>query len=314
MYIKAIMIILFFLAIMSFTQTIAQEPVKDLSIGNKWFYKQTGWAHGGINLNASRTIEVIGDTVIDGIEYAKLLENYIGENGFTNFYRFFEMADSSKLRTVYFCYFYWGPNWVNELSYDFSMELGEIFYNDTINFYQPSFEIEYKGDTTLFNQQLNYIKINTWDCDYFSGDFDHFIIAEKFGMIQRNSDGSDAHETQILQGTIIDGVVYGDTNLVLKVDEVYVNYVFNLESNYPNPFNPNTSIKYKIPEITFVTIKVYDVLGNEVATLVNEEKPAGSYEIEFQSTMGSRQLASGIYYYQLMAGDYVGTKKMILLK
>ncbi len=89
---------------------------------------------------------------------------------------------------------------------------------------------------------------------------------------------------------------------------------FLIQQNYPNPFNPTTKIKYQIPEISFVTIKVYDVLGNEVVTLVNEEKPAGSYEIEFQSTMGSRQLASGIYYYQLMAGHYVETKKMILLK
>ena len=61
-------------------------------------------------------------------------------------------------------------------------------------------------------------------------------------------------------------------------------------------------------------MKVYDVLGNEIATLVNEEKPAGEYEIEFQSAVGGRQLASGIYYYQLRAGDFVETKKMILLK
>jgi hypothetical protein len=67
-------------------------------------------------------------------------------------------------------------------------------------------------------------------------------------------------------------------------------------------------------EVGFVTLKVYDVLGKEVATLVNEEKPAGSYEIEFKSSVGSLQLASGIYYYQLRVGDFVETKKMILLK
>jgi hypothetical protein len=63
-----------------------------------------------------------------------------------------------------------------------------------------------------------------------------------------------------------------------------------------------------------VILKVYDVLGNEVATLVNEELPAGEYKVEFQSTVGSRQLTSGIYYYQLRAGDYLETKKMVLLK
>jgi 5-hydroxyisourate hydrolase-like protein (transthyretin family) len=61
-------------------------------------------------------------------------------------------------------------------------------------------------------------------------------------------------------------------------------------------------------------LKIYDVLGNEVATLVNEEKAAGSYEVEFQSTVGSHQLASGVYYYQLRAGDYLETKKMLMIK
>jgi 5-hydroxyisourate hydrolase-like protein (transthyretin family) len=63
-----------------------------------------------------------------------------------------------------------------------------------------------------------------------------------------------------------------------------------------------------------VRLKIYDVLGNEVATLVNEEKSAGSYEVEFQSAVGNKQLASGIYYYRLHAGNYVETKKMVFLK
>ena len=105
--------------------------------------------------------------------------------------------------------------------------------------------------------------------------------------------------------------------------------VFELSQNYPNPFNPATSIKYQVSSSSLVTLKVYDVLGNEVATLVDEYKPAGSYEVEFKSTVGSHQLASGVYYYQLRAWDpstslpadrqgsgqvFVETKKMILLK
>ena len=89
---------------------------------------------------------------------------------------------------------------------------------------------------------------------------------------------------------------------------------FSLSQNYPNPFNPNTNIQYAISSRQYVTLKVYDVLGKEVATLVNEEKPAGSYEVEFQSSVGSPQLASGIYYYQLKTVDFIATKKMILLK
>jgi hypothetical protein len=67
-------------------------------------------------------------------------------------------------------------------------------------------------------------------------------------------------------------------------------------------------------ETSNVSLKVYDVLGNEIATLVNEEKPAGEYEVKFQSTVASRQLASGIYFYRLRAGEFGETKKMILLR
>jgi len=85
---------------------------------------------------------------------------------------------------------------------------------------------------------------------------------------------------------------------------------YSLSQNYPNPFNPVTSINFAISNREFVTLKVYDVLGNEIATLVNEQKPAGEYDIDFNAS----SLSSGIYYYQLKAGDYIETKKMILIK
>jgi hypothetical protein len=83
-----------------------------------------------------------------------------------------------------------------------------------------------------------------------------------------------------------------------------------LFNNYPNPFNPSTKVKYQIPKISFVTIKVYDVLGNEVENLVNEEKPVGTYEVEWSGS----GLPSGVYFYQLRAGEFVETKKMVLIK
>lgn len=94
---------------------------------------------------------------------------------------------------------------------------------------------------------------------------------------------------------------------------------FVLFQNFPNPFNPSTWIKYSIPsnvkrETSNVILKVYDVLGNEVATLVNEYKPSGSYEVEFNTSSGIRNLVSGIYFYQLRVDDQIQIKKMILLK
>jgi len=93
-------------------------------------------------------------------------------------------------------------------------------------------------------------------------------------------------------------------------EELSVVSDFNLEQNYPNPFNPSTSIKFSVPTSEFVTLKVYDVLGNEVATLVNEQKAVGSYEVRFDAG----NLASGMYIYTLKAGNFTQTKKLMLMK
>jgi len=85
---------------------------------------------------------------------------------------------------------------------------------------------------------------------------------------------------------------------------------FWLSQNYPNPFNPLTKISFKLAETGFTSLKVYDVLGKEVATLVEEEKPVGVYEVEFDAT----KLTSGIYFYQLKSGSFIKTKKMIFIK
>jgi len=85
---------------------------------------------------------------------------------------------------------------------------------------------------------------------------------------------------------------------------------YELKQNYPNPFNPITKISWQLPVGSWQTLKIYDMLGNEVATLVDEYKPAGSYEIEFNAV----NLPSGIYFYRIQAGSFIDTKKMILLK
>src|SRR3972149_8705335 len=119
--------------------------------------------------------------------------------------------------------------------------------------------------------------------------------------------------------------MFDGSNLIIvtsvSVDDVMVKN-FNLSQNYPNPFNPTTKIRYTIPSVgtrdrVSVQINVYDVLGNEISTLVNEEKQPGTYEVEFNAVGTSRDLSSlpsGIYFYQLKAGNYIETKKMVLIK
>ena len=85
---------------------------------------------------------------------------------------------------------------------------------------------------------------------------------------------------------------------------------FSLKQNYPNPFNPSSKIKYNVSSLSFISLKVYDLLGKEIATLVNEEKTPGEYEVEFDA-LG---LPSGIYFYQLTAEGISDVKKLVLLK
>ena len=127
--------------------------------------------------------------------------------------------------------------------------------------------------------------------------------------------------------TFLDGNIYsfdksipiiGEGHPSDIVDNEVMPNEFMLHHNYPNPFNPSTKISWRSPVGSWQTLKIFDVLGNEVATLVNEEKPAGNYEVNFDAS----KLSSGVYYYQLRAIDpstgsgqgFVETKKMILLK
>jgi len=106
------------------------------------------------------------------------------------------------------------------------------------------------------------------------------------------------------------GWAVGTGGTILKTTNGGVTFAFSLYQNYPNPFNPTTTISWQSPVSSWQTLKVYDVLGSEIATLVNEEKPAGSYEINFDA----KGLTSGIYFYTLIAGSFRETKKMILLR
>ena len=85
---------------------------------------------------------------------------------------------------------------------------------------------------------------------------------------------------------------------------------YSLFQNYPNPFNPSTNIKYQISKNSFVILKVYDLLGREISTLVNELQKAGVYEVQFSNS----ELTSGIYFYRMQAGNYSETKKMVYIK
>ena len=112
-------------------------------------------------------------------------------------------------------------------------------------------------------------------------------------------------------GTHGRGIFIGEPNSSVNVDEDKLTASsFELFNNYPNPFNPTTIIEYSVVSNEYVSLKVYDMLGKEITTLVNEQKSAGKYKVNFDAS----SLASGVYIYKLTAGNFSDSKKMVLTK
>jgi uncharacterized delta-60 repeat protein len=187
-------------------------------------------------------------------------------------------------------------------------------------YYEIAVTPQNAGINTNFNASLRL---------YYRDDETHTIDESKLKLVRYTNEGwiyvggtvnTIENYVEAAGVTAIGIFAFADPDSITSVDSENNTTVdnFNLEQNYPNPFNPTTKIKYAISSFIasetkqsqFVSLKVYDVLGNEVATLVNEEKPAGSYEVEFNAS----RLASGMYLYRLQAGSFVQTKKMILLR
>jgi len=276
-----------------------------LSVGNKWVYLTITYINPNIEYGV-KVEEVIGDsTAVNGKLYYHLKEDE---------YHFLDRVDSVDGKVYRF---HENPN-LPESEYVIGNLLCEI--GDTLITFSPTFPgwpsyLIITGIDSFNKWGLTKLRKNFAQTTYLA--YSHFSYTEDIGMDYWGGgiNGTSSYAERILKGCVINGVVYGDTTVVsVENEETPIANEFKLEQNYPNPFNPNTVISYRLAVTSNVTLKVYDVLGNEVATLVNEELPAGEYEVEFQSTVGSRQLTSGIYFYQLKAGSIVETKKMILLK
>ena len=155
----------------------------------------------------------------------------------------------------------------------------------------------------IFDKMRSIKGVLIFDYSYY---YYYFWVAEGIGLVRTQYDDGSGLDINYAK---IDGKMYG-TLVSVEEEMPLLSSEFNVSQNYPNPFNPSTKIKYSLNQYGYVSLKVYDVLGKEVATLVNEDKSVGNYEVSFNAS----NLASGIYYYQFRAGEFVETKKMILLK
>ena len=186
-------------------------------------------------------------------------------------------------------------------------ELYVTFWDTMTNRWGNVYELNinsnaYQPDTTnLFNW------IGGWDEDPW--------ISPDGKLLFFHSNRDAAREDTIIAPDIYMSILLIDengnpVNAEREENKTTISSEFMLSQNYPNPYNPSTKINYSISNSGIVILKVYDVLGKEVATLINEEKHSGNYEVEFNAD----NLTSGIYFYTLKAGEFVSTKKMILLK
>ena len=164
--------------------------------------------------------------------------------------------------------------------------------------------------------------IGTWDGMYLSSDNGIHWKDCNFGFPQNsNIQSIKINGENIFAGTKSNGVwrrLFSEVTTPIDDNIIHMSQYFALSQNYPNPFNPTTIISYQLPVNSKVSLKIYDLLGREIATLVNEEQPAGWKKVEWDATNVTHHkaggLASGIYFYRIQAGTFVEIKKMILIR
>jgi hypothetical protein len=168
-----------------------------------------------------------------------------------------------------------------------------LYTNPGTGSFQPNGEPLYDGS------QLSWVEESIDISDFVDEQITLRFLLKSDGYI--TEDGWYVNDIKVI---LYQGVTVNADNITTVADE------YSLGQNYPNPFNPETKINFQIPETGMVSLIVFDVLGNEIANLVNEEKSAGKYEIDFDAS----GISSGIYFYTLRTNNYISTKKMILVK
>jgi hypothetical protein len=274
-----------------------------LAVGNRWVYDYTilDW-----NMNGSQDIffrEVVSEKVKqNGKNYFEILEKYINSGVTDTVYERIDSLEGKVYRFEEFC-----PN-QEQLIEDLVMEVNDSSFASRFEYCIEHAPTELSSEQNynqwgLYGLNRNYLASSLLTADY--------NLYSQIGLVNINLSDDNYFKTYVIKGMLKDGIVYGDTTLTDVDDQINgIPTTYMLDQNFPNPFNPSTKITYEIPVQSNVLLRVYDIIGNEVATLVHEPKPAGIYHILFDAT----SLSSGVYFYRMQAGDYIETKKMIYLK
>ena len=264
------------------------------------------------------------DTVNSGLPYQRVLKVTSDLNG--KVWGLAAADNSSNISLFSFDGLDWNstpapypPHWVSTITAD---KKGNIWYataypaEGIVQYNGSNFIFHPKPDSTLYfpTTLATDTSGNLWVCwenglaEYNNNSWYTYKDSVEYDF----SDMAIDSKNNIWLSTYGDGVVLFNKNGIVLSNNEENNYVnnFNLSQNYPNPFNPSTSIQYAISSRQLVQLKVYDILGSEVATLVNQEQSVGNYKVDFNAS----HLSSGVYFYQIKAGEFVQSKKMILIK
>ncbi len=286
--------ILILIILLSITEALLYNPqtfsqsgeAKTLEVGNEWVYHYENISQTS-NYYIRKT--VIGDTLIKQKNYAVIkIADWTG----TKF--LFERADSIKVYII-------SKSFIDSTLIDFNLNTG-----DSLNYYVV---------VTSYNGYYYGSNRKVIDIQYYREGLVHdeklYIKGIGLSTEQYGGEAIDGAGFNLDLVTIkINNQIYGDTTLLAVSNNIDKHPLyFFLSQNYPNPFNPTTTISYSIPKPGLVTLKVYDILGREVETLVNENKLPGNYEVKFNAG----NLASGVYFYRLQVEDYCAVRKLLLL-
>ena len=277
-----------------FISDLYAQKYYPLEIGNRWNYYTTQWdpISGTIDTSYS-SFKIVSDSVLsNGEKYFVVDHNDLTLLG--------KYVRCDKNNVYYYDEYTENEDTVFRLNVDIN-DLWNVSFGST-----AFVSVESIDTFNIFGYMSRVI---TFRLD---GLILYYVsLSDIFGPLYYYSSGEPPgtnYRDKSLYSCVIDSVQYGRT---LLVDQKEISpYEFSLSQNFPNPFNPDTKIQYSVKNKQNVSLKVFDILGKEIATLVNEEKPAGNYEVEFNA----EGLVSGIYFYRLRTGTYSSTKKMILLR
>lgn len=286
-YICEIIIILVLTGTLTFGQSTVYYPLKK---GNQFDYK----IGGGPNIPLDFSVVIVGDTVMNnGLSYAiKMIENkngVISNGGYERFSNDTVYTYNGANDNVSFVYF----------QKDTTSTGGGVkisYFKDSMNIGGHTFK--------QWNYERNLVGWSSLGWSY----------ADSLGLTNDYSSNMETAYSRKLIAAIIDGNIYGTprktTLNVEKIKDVTSELVYNLEQNYPNPFNSSTKIKFILRNDEYVTLKVYDILGREIQTLVDGLLIKGEYQKDFNDN----GLSTGIYIYRLNVGSTNKSKIMNLLK